>query len=244
MGGPHETDAGSGGGREYRRCRWLARRCSGRSRPARRVHHSVGWGRRPRHQPGGVEQAAVRSDQGFRADRAAGRHRPGAGRSSLAAGAFAARPDRLREVQSRQARLRFGRRRLDEPAHRRTVQVADRYAGRRSRALQGGRTGGHRSPERANSAGHAEYHRPDHRTASFRQTPNSRRHIAAASCRTPRHSDRRRGGIAGNGVAEFHRSVRAGANAETDCRTDRAGNPRRDDGRRLSADAADLGTGA
>ena len=74
--------------------------------------------------PDCVEPAAVRSGAGFRADRAPGHHRARNRGSSLAAGEDTRRIDRSRQEQSRQALVRVGGRRLDEPACGRVVQVA------------------------------------------------------------------------------------------------------------------------
>ena len=76
---------------------------------------------------------------------------------------------------------------------------------------------------------------------SHRQAADSRGHVAQAARGGARHSDRGRGRTARHDLAELHRAVRAGADAEADHRADCAGDARRHGRQGLPADAADLG---
>ena len=203
----------------------------GRAFAVRRLHPSARRRRCAGAHADCVEPAAVRSGAGFRADRAPGHDRARDRGSSRAAGEDARRIDRLRQEQSRQALLRVGRRRLDEPARGRTVQVAQRRRGHRACALQGRRSRHHRSHQRTNSDRDPERHRANPRTASRRQGAHPRGHHAASARRRARHPDRGRAGLAGHDRAELHRPVRSGAHVARHHRAGGAGHAR-GDGRR------------
>ena len=166
LGGPGQADARHRRGREHRRRRRCVGCGRGRACAVRRLYPSARRRRCAGAHADRVEPAAVRSGAGFRADRAPGHDRARDRGASRAAGEDARRIDRLRQEQSRQAVLRVGRRRLHEPAHRRTVQVAQRRYGHRACALQGRRSRRHRSHQRTDSDCDPERHRADPRAAS------------------------------------------------------------------------------
>ena len=104
-------------------------------------------------------------NQGFRADRDLLRQHHLDRGASVGAGEKRQGADRLRQGQRRQAVLRLGRHRHDEPPVRRAVQAAHRHDRRGACALQGRRTRHRRSRQRAHPDDVAQHQRPGARAS-------------------------------------------------------------------------------
>ena len=114
---------------------------------ARWLHHRDGRQRIARDQRHHVQEAAVRSGQGFHPDHA---RRPDPVRprgDAVLAGAFGDRARGLCQGQSRQAVVRIGRARIAPPSLRRAAQEHDRHRDD-ARSLQGQRARAHRRDRR------------------------------------------------------------------------------------------------
>ena len=130
---------------------------------------------------------------------------------------------RLRQGQCRQAVLRLGRHRHDEPSVRRAVQADHRRHRHDAHPLQGRRPRHHRPGQRPYSDDVAEHHR----TAPAAPQTGKIRILAVNAPRAPhgarRNPDRDRGRRAEHDRAAVPRDVRAGRNAAGGRRADRRG---------------------
>ena len=132
VGRAHRAEADRGLGPERGRRQPAGRRRQHRRRPrrqggARRLHGGDGRAVDPRGQPQPVREDALRRGQGLRADHAGRDHAERAGGQPVAAGQFGPRTHRLRQGQSRQARVRVGQQRQRRPPRRRALQGRHRH---------------------------------------------------------------------------------------------------------------------
>ena len=138
-------------GREQARRQRRDRRAVGDGLAARRLHPAAARQRRRDDLPGGDEAARVRHPARPDADLAGRLFRPHPVRQPGAAVQDGQGVRRLRQGQSRQAELRHGRHRRDEPCRHRMVQGMARHR-HRPRSLSRRCAGRGRSGERACSA--------------------------------------------------------------------------------------------
>ena len=204
-----------GGGREPAGRRLGDRDRRRRQGLARRLHHGHGRQRIARHQRHHVQEAALRSGQGFHPDRTRRQDSLRARGHSVAAGAFGGGAGDLRQGQSRQAVVRIGRARLPASSLRRAAQEHDRHRDD-PRALQGQRAGADRRDRRPRAAPVLR-HRPLAAADPGRQGAGARgidrgprsvgaRHPDDRRSRRPRLRRRRLGRVRGAGRHAARRS--------------------------------------
>ena len=182
--------------RQSRRRRRPDRRQRRRAFAARRLQHPARQhvDACPAH--AGHGQPALRSGQGFLGRRRVRLQLDLDRDQSRAAGAHAPGTHRLRQGQSGQAVLWFGRQRLDHQSRGRAVQVARGRPRHRARAVQGHRPGRDRSDRRADPDVLGQRHRANSRSPSRRQGPHPVGECANAHPERTRHPHLDRSGIA------------------------------------------------
>ena len=148
--GPDGAPRQAGRGREPSGSGLGDRDCRRRQGCAGWIHAGDGRQRVARDRRHALQVDPLRSDQGFRSDRADRSDSIRACGQSILAGAFGGRARQICQGQSRQAVLRIGRARLAASSLRRTAQEHDRHRDD-AHSLQGQRAGPHRCHRRTYS---------------------------------------------------------------------------------------------